>query len=104
MKVSNEGQSHFLTLFFQVLYILCLYEAQISGERLQDHWSSGLHSKTRFTGLYICSKTYIHVARKNCLEAVLKNILNLCSEQKKMCTICQLKLSSFTTVTSLLAL
>ena len=30
-----------MTLFFQVLYILCLYEAQISGERLQDHWSSG---------------------------------------------------------------
>ena len=21
---------------------MCLYEAQISGERLQDHWSSGL--------------------------------------------------------------
>ena len=39
MKVSIEGQGHFLT-FFQVLYILCLYEAQISGERLQDHWSS----------------------------------------------------------------
>ena len=29
-------------VFFQVLYILCLYEAQISGERLQKHWSSGL--------------------------------------------------------------
>ena len=27
--------------FFQVLYILYLYEAQISGEHLQDHWSSG---------------------------------------------------------------
>ena len=36
-----EGQGHFLTLFFQVLYVLCLYMAQISGERLQDHWSSG---------------------------------------------------------------
>ena len=30
----------FLPCFFQVLYVLCLYEAQISGERLQDHWSS----------------------------------------------------------------
>ena len=39
--MSIEGQGHFLTLFFQVLYILCLYEAQISGERLRDHWSSG---------------------------------------------------------------
>ena len=41
--MSIEGQGHFLTLFFQVLYILCLYEAHISGERLQDHWSSGLN-------------------------------------------------------------
>ena len=24
-------------IFIQVLYVLCLYEAQISGERLQDH-------------------------------------------------------------------
>ena len=34
--MSIEGQGHFLTLFFQVLYTLCLYEAQISGERLQS--------------------------------------------------------------------
>ena len=43
MSIEGHRQGHFLTLFFlQVLYILCLYEAQISGERLQDHWSSGL--------------------------------------------------------------
>ena len=24
-----------------ILYVLCIYKAQISGERLQDHWSSG---------------------------------------------------------------
>ena len=23
--------------------LLCLYQAQISGDHLQDHWSSGLH-------------------------------------------------------------
>ena len=28
-------------IFNQVLYDLCLYKAQISGEHLQDHWSSG---------------------------------------------------------------
>ena len=28
-----------LPYIFQVLYVLCL--AKISGERLQDHWSSG---------------------------------------------------------------
>ena len=27
---------------FQVLYVLCFRWAKISGERLQDHWSSGL--------------------------------------------------------------
>ena len=31
-----------LSHFILVLYVLYLYEAQISGERLQDHWSSGL--------------------------------------------------------------
>ena len=30
-----------LSHFNQVLYDLCLYKAQISFERLQDHWSSG---------------------------------------------------------------
>ena len=29
-------------IFTQVLYVLCLYLAQILGERLQDHWPSGL--------------------------------------------------------------
>ena len=29
-------------MFIQVLYVLCLNKAQISGKRLQDHWSSGL--------------------------------------------------------------
>ena len=31
-------------IFIQDLYFVCLYEAQIyvSGERLHDHWSSGL--------------------------------------------------------------
>ena len=42
MSIESHRQGHFLTLFFQVLYVLCLYEAKISGERLQDHWSSGL--------------------------------------------------------------
>ena len=42
MKVKViSGLGHFLTLFFQVLYVLCFYQVQISGERLQDHWSSG---------------------------------------------------------------
>ena len=30
-----------LSHFNKVLYVLCLYKAKISGECLQDHWSSG---------------------------------------------------------------
>ena len=40
--------------------ILCLYEAQISGERLQDHWSSGLF-------MHVECEIEIHVIiRVNC--------------------------------------
>ena len=53
--MSNEGQGHFLTLFFQVLYILCLNEAQISDERLQDHWSSGFVGFHRDDGPSCCN-------------------------------------------------
>ena len=39
MKVlSIEGQGHFFTINFQCFV---LYKAKKSGERLQDHWSSG---------------------------------------------------------------
>ena len=42
--MSIKGQGHFLTIYFQVLYVLCftMYLAKISVERLQDHWSSGI--------------------------------------------------------------
>ena len=30
-----------LPYIFQVLYVLCFTNVKISGERLQDHWSSG---------------------------------------------------------------
>ena len=31
-----------LTYIFQVLYVLCFFLDKISGELLQDHWSSGI--------------------------------------------------------------
>ena len=37
--MSIEGQGHFFTTYFPGFV---LYKATISGERLQDHWSSGL--------------------------------------------------------------
>ena len=49
MKVwSIEGQGHFFTIYFSGFVCFVLYLAKISGERLQDHWSSGS---------YFCSKT-----------------------------------------------
>ena len=40
--VSIEGQSHFFTMYFPGFVCFVLYKATISGERLQDHWSSGV--------------------------------------------------------------
>ena len=42
--MSIEGQGYFFTIYFPVFVCFVLYLDKISGERLQDHWSSG--SKT----------------------------------------------------------
>ena len=39
--MSIEGQGHFFTIYFPGFVCFVLYKALISGERLQDHWSSG---------------------------------------------------------------
>ena len=39
--MSIEGQGHFFTIYFSGFVCFVLYLAKISGERLQDHWSSG---------------------------------------------------------------
>ena len=40
--MSIEGQGHFFTIYFLGFVCFVLYLAKISGERLQDHWSSGI--------------------------------------------------------------
>ena len=46
--MSIEGQGHFFTIYFPGFVCFVLYYAKISGERLQDHWSSGLpYAKSR---------------------------------------------------------
>ena len=40
--MSIEGQGHFFTINIPGFVCFVLYRAKISGERLQDHWSSGL--------------------------------------------------------------
>ena len=44
--MSIEGQGHFFTIYFPGFVCFVLYLAKISGERLQDHWSSGFILKT----------------------------------------------------------
>ena len=39
--MSIEGQGHFFSIYFPGFVCFVLYKAKISGERLQDHWSSG---------------------------------------------------------------
>ena len=45
--MSIEGQGHFFTIYFPGFVCFVLYLAKISGERLQDHWSSGLYSGSK---------------------------------------------------------
>ena len=37
-----EGQGHFFTIYVPGFVFVVLYLAKISGERLQDHWSSSI--------------------------------------------------------------
>ena len=40
MRIDSQG--HFFTIYFPGFVCFVLYLAKIAGERLQDHWSSGL--------------------------------------------------------------
>ena len=58
--MSIEGQGHFFTIYFPGFVCFVLYLAKISGERLQDHWSSGfINAKIKITGF----KYIIYVGR-----------------------------------------
>ena len=48
--MSIEGQGHFFTIYFPGFVCFVLYLDKISGERLQDHWSSGFsYARSRFS-------------------------------------------------------
>ena len=49
--MSIEGQGHFFTIYFPGFVCFMLYLDKISGERLQDHWSSGFIFK--FNALFL---------------------------------------------------
>ena len=55
--MSIEGQGHFITIYFPGFVCFVLYLDKISGERLQDHWSSGfLLFLTVFLSTHIATK------------------------------------------------
>ena len=53
--MSIEGQGHFFTIYFPGFVCFVLYLAKISGERLQDHWSSGFYKSTQVEIWCTCS-------------------------------------------------
>ena len=60
--MSIEGQGHFFTIYFPGFVCFVLYLAKISGERLQDHWSSGYLLRVPKLGKICMSKlTYYHI-------------------------------------------
>ena len=63
--MSIEGQGHFFTIYFPGFVCFVLYLAKISGERLQDHWSSGLCLASYFAhpGTCTLSKNTIAMTR-----------------------------------------
>ena len=50
--MSIEGQGHFFTMYFPSFVCFVLYKAKISGERLQDHWSSVIDIEFGFYELF----------------------------------------------------
>ena len=56
--MSIEGQGHFFIIYFPGFV---LYEAKISGERLQDHWSSGINDDPGVTLTYFTARSNLEI-------------------------------------------
>ena len=64
--MSIEGQGHFFTIYFPGFVCFVLYFDKISGERLQDHWSSGHYQCESMENL--ASRTFVLVNACFCLR------------------------------------
>ena len=69
LRASSAPLLGLFSIIFKHVY---WYIQQISGERLQDHWSSGF---------YFCSKQIVGRRQNLLAEAVLTCTHNLCFEQ-----------------------
>ena len=59
--MSIEGQGHFFTIYFPGFVFFVLYKATISGERLQDHWSSGINDDPGMTLTYFTARSNLEI-------------------------------------------
>ena len=66
--VSIEGQGHFFTIYFPGFVCFVLYLDKISGERLQDHWSSGLYLYYIFTTFKILRSIQVQIQDSNSIH------------------------------------
>ena len=64
--MSIEGQGHFFTIYFPGFVCFVLYLDKISGERLQDHWSSGYYTCESMENL--ANHTFVLVNACFCLR------------------------------------
>ena len=69
--MSIEGQGHFFIIYFPGFVCFVLYLDKISGERLQDHWSSGIileplcsNSRSLMAKLLHCKSSHIFPTRE----------------------------------------
>ena len=70
--MSIEAQCHFFTIYFPGFVCFVLYKAKISGERLQDHWSSGFRQPLQVHCGTLCigeSQSKCPLPKNNGLEA-----------------------------------
>ena len=84
--MSIDGQGHFFTIYFPGFVCFVLYLAKIAGERLQDHWSSGLigcrgnvksefSKKACFSRISRLKVTYMFMALTNSLVLLFIAVL-----------------------------
>ena len=71
--MSIEGQGHFFTKYFPGLYVLCFTNVKISGERLQDQWSSGLKKYEVMN--YQSIQNYVQISIKHILLKICGYIM-----------------------------
>ena len=66
--MSIEGQDHFFIIYFPGFVCFVLYKATISGERLQDHWSSGFVAFGSHIIVHIVHMQIVFKSANDCFE------------------------------------